>query len=490
MTYSAKFTNGVLIVEDDPDSAFLLEHRLKKLDIPVLEIITTGEMAVSQVDDLSPDLVLMDIQLQGDMDGIEAAKKITQQFDVPIIFLTAHSDRQTLDRAAASGHYGYILKPVDSRQLDVSIQVALKQHRLEQELVISRAWFQETIYGIADMVITTDTDGIIDYVNPAGLEMLQRNRKDVVGRKLSELIAIKDKHSVDISGQILHGAADAALYRRDEHYIRVNRSPEIPVDLTVIPIITRRKLVGWVLFFHDITQRKQYEQDLVRARDDLNAYKTELQHLSDHLRSIQEKERGNISREIHDEIAQNLARIRMDIQNVKKKCEEEELQTLNNASELVDETIQSVRRIATELRPRILDDVGLIAAVQWQVNQIKARDELDIELSYEPEEFSIDHEMAVDIFRIVQESLHNIIKHANASTASIKLFQNAQEVVVLIADDGVGFEQDALQSTSSLGIVGMRERARRWNGKFSVTSSPGKGTQVEVTIADTSINFE
>ena len=486
MSYSAKLTNGVLIVEDDPDSAFLLEHRLKKLDIPVLEVIATGEMAVARVYDLSPDLVLMDIQLQGDMDGIEAAKKITQQFDVPIIFLTAHSDRQTLDRAAVSGHYGYILKPVDSRQLDVSIQVALKQHHLEQELAISRAWFQETIYGIADMVITTDTDGIIDYVNPAGLEVLQRDRKDVFGRKLGELMSIKDKHAADISGQILEGAADSALYRRDEHYINVNDPTDIPVDLTVIPIITRRNLVGWVLFFHDITQRKQYEQDLVRARDDLNAYKTELQHLSDHLRSVQEKERGNISREIHDEIAQNLARILMDIQNVKKKCEEEELQTLNNASELVDETIQSVRRIATELRPRILDDVGLIAAVQWQVNQSRARDELDIELSYEPEEFSLEHEMAVDIFRIVQESLHNVTKHADASTARIKLQQTDREVIVSIADNGNGFEKDALQSASSLGIVGMRERARRWNGNFSVSSSPGKGTRIDVAIPDLS----
>lgn len=486
MGYKDKISNGVLIVEDDPDSSFVLEHRLKKLNIPVLDVAATGEAAIDKTAELAPDLILMDIMLQGEMDGIEAAKHITNQYGTPIIFLTAHSDQEILDRAATSSHYGYLLKPIDSRQLGVSIEVTLRQHHLEQQLAVSRAWFQETIAGIGDAVITTDTNGKIDFVNPAGQSLFQRSDQELVGKLFKKEFTVLDERKEDVTSRLIGDEADKSQYLHGEFSIKIADQSVIPIDITIIPIMTKQKPVGWVVFMHDITQRKQFQQDLINARDDLDRYKEELQKLGDHMRSIQENERGSISREIHDEIAQNLARIRMDIQAVRSQSGGETADLLKNTSELVGECITSVRRIATELRPRILDDVGLIAAVQWQVNQIINRNNIDIELTHYPEEFELDHDKSVDIFRIIQESLSNVVKHSKASHAQIDLKQQSELINITIEDDGKGFDKDDLQSAESLGIVGMRERARRWDGSFTISSDKKKGTQIDVEIPSNS----
>ncbi len=484
MSYAEKISNGVLIVEDDPDSSFILEHRLKKLKIPVLDTVVTGEAAVKKTEELNPDIILMDIMLQGEMDGIQAATQITNQYDVPIIFLTAHSDQNILDRAASSGHYGYLLKPTETRQLGVSIDVTLRQHQLEQELAVSRAWFKETISGIGDSVITTNTEGIIDFVNPAGLSMFRCSEEEIVGKNLSEAISIRKEQNGEVTQNLINTSSDEGQYLHGEFSIQVGNQDVIPVDITIIPIMTKGTRVGWVIFMHDITRRKKYQQDLISAHDNLENYKEELQQLGDHMRIIQENERGSISREIHDEIAQNLARIRMDIQAVRGNSGQETADLLKHTSELVGECISSVRRIATELRPRILDDVGLIAAVQWQVNQFIERENLDIQLTHHPDEFDLEGDKAVDIFRIIQESLNNIVNHAGASKVYVELNQKKESIELSIKDDGKGFKKEALQSAESLGIVGMRERARRWEGSCSITSTLGEGTAVNVKIPD------
>ena len=470
LSKSKKIKKGVIVVEDDPDASYILERTLRKIDVPCLATVASGEDAIEKVEELSPDLILMDIMLQGEMDGIEAANIISERFDIPIIFLTAYTGDELIQRAATSEHYGYLLKPIDPRQLSVSIDVTMRQFYLEQQLAISRAWFQETVMGIGDSVITTSSDAIIDFINPSARELLGMERDEVVGLAFHEVFTILDSKKNPIAKKVTK--ASPPKYHRDEYTLKTENDKEIPVDVTFIPILDKKRMIGWVIFLQDISERKQYEQDLVKTRDDLSSYKEELQLLSNNLRSLQEKERGQISREIHDEIAQNLARIRMDIQAIRGKLtDEKSAEAIKKTSELVGECITSVRRIATELRPRILDDVGLIAAVQWQIDQISSRHNLKINLQTDPEEFEINQEMAVDIFRIIQESLQNVVKHANASEVKIHLFQNSEKIDLRVEDNGTGFETYDLTPTHSVGIVGMRERAHRWKGKFNVSSS-------------------
>lgn len=479
---SKKIKKGVIVVEDDPDAAYILERTLKKIDIPALATVATGEGAIEQAGKLAPDLILMDIMLQGEMDGIEAANIITERYDIPVIFLTAYTGEELIQRAATSEHYGYLLKPIDPRQLSVSIDVTMRQHFLEQQLAISRAWFQETMMGIGDSVITTNSAEKIDFINPSAEQLLNTKSKEVVGLHLPDVLEIVDSSGKKVTQKVIKTTDKAGSYHRKEYIFKSPDDSNVPVDVTVIPIISKKKMIGWVIFLQDISERKRYEEDLVKTRDDLRSYKEELQLLSNNLRSLQEKERGQISREIHDEIAQNLARIRMDIQALRGKITDEKSKELaSNTSELVGECITSVRRIATELRPRILDDVGLIAAVQWQLDQIRNRYNLSIDLATDPEEFEIDPEMAVDIFRIIQESLQNVVKHANATKVSINLEHTYDSVNLEVHDNGSGFETYELTPTHSLGIVGMRERTNRWKGTFNVTSSENKGCMVKAS---------
>ncbi len=476
-----RIKKGVVIVEDDPDASYILERTLRKIDIPCLATVVSGEDAIKKVEELSPDLILMDIMLQGEMDGIEAANIISDRYDVPIIFLTAYTGDELIQRAATSEHYGYLLKPIDPRQLSVSIDVTMRQYHLEQQLAISRAWFQETVMGIGESVITTNSEAIIDFINPSAQELLGKKRNEAVGLAFHEVFTLLDAKKKQIAKKVTQSSPPK--YHRKEYTLKTQKDVAIPVDVTFIPILDKKRMIGWVVFLQDISERKQYEEDLLKTRDDLSSYKEELQLLSNNLRSLQEKERGQISREIHDEIAQNLARIRMDIQAVRNKLtDEDSIEAVKKTSELVGECITSVRRIATELRPRILDDVGLIAAVQWQIDQIRSRNNLKIDLQTDPEEFEINQEMAVDIFRIIQESLQNVVKHANASEVKVRLSQNSEKINLKVEDNGTGFDSYHLTPTHSLGIVGMRERANRWNGKFNVSSSTNKGCIVNAQI--------
>ena len=488
---SDQIVNGILIVEDDMDASFILEHKLQKINIPVAGKVTTGEDAVEKAKTLSPDLILMDIMLQGEMDGIEAAEIITENYYIPIIFLSAYSDDEIISRAATSEQYGYLVKPVDSRQLSVSINVTLRQFNLQRQLDISRTWFRETIFGVDDAVLTTDRNGYVDFANPSALRLTGKTRNDILGRPLNRVLSIHNISGEDITPNVVNKASTEVTYQREECSLVINKSSPVPVETTVIPVISYKSMIGAVILLNDISERKQYEEELLKTRDALEHYKKELQQLSDHLWNVQEKERVRISREIHDELSQNLARIRMDIQSAHSRISDESIrQLLTDTTGLVSEAITSVRRIATELRPKILDDVGLVAAIEWQIQQLTSRHELKIDFNSDTDEYHIDSNMAVDIFRIAQEALHNILKHAGADIVDVSLYRHQDTLNMKVSDNGKGFDQKSLPSIDSLGIVGMRERTLRWNGNFSIASEPEVGTTLEISLPLNHTSYE
>lgn len=147
----------------------------------------------------------------------------------------------------------------------------------------------------------------------------------------------------------------------------------------------------------------------------------------------------------------------------------------------VDETIESVRAIASNLRPAVLD-LGLVAAIDWQVQQFRARTGIASVLNVSNEEINLDDTRATAIFRIVQESLTNIVRHADASQVVVTLRKRGEQLDLLVEDNGVGLSVDALEKTRSFGLVGMRERALLLNGTLTISGLPGQGTKLEVSI--------
>lgn len=222
--------------------------------------------------------------------------------------------------------------------------------------------------------------------------------------------------------------------------------------------------------------RKQAEEETLRSQQ-------ELRLLSAHLQTVREEERTGIAREIHDELGQQLTGLKMDASWMKKLTNDEKLLgRIQNMIELIDETIKTVRRISSELRPGILDDLGLPAALEWQSNEFERRTGIHSVFKTDGLTGTYTRDVATVVFRIYQETLTNVARHANATQVETQVVQNSTELVLTITDNGSGFEVQQVGNKKTLGLLGMRERALMINGHLNITSVPGKGTTIVLTV--------
>jgi len=232
----------------------------------------------------------------------------------------------------------------------------------------------------------------------------------------------------------------------------------------------------------DITERKSAEERL----HDLVG---QLQALADRLQIAREQERARVAREIHDECGQALTAIKIDLTSVLRKLGDNPkrlLGAIQSALKLVDQTMRNVRRIATGLRPDILDDLGLTAAIEWATEEFQARTAIKCHLELRQEGIALDRERTTAILRIFQEALTNVARHSGATELQVRLFRKNANATLEVRDNGVGIQPQHLISTASLGILGMRERALALGGQLEVSGQPGKGTTVSVRIPDPS----
>jgi PAS domain S-box-containing protein len=233
-------------------------------------------------------------------------------------------------------------------------------------------------------------------------------------------------------------------------------------------------LVGSV---HDITENKRAEVELLEKNE-------QLRNLSAHLQDIREEERANIAREIHDELGERLTGIRLDISWIENqlllaKPVKDKFRTL---TQLVDDTIKTVRKISTELRPSILDDFGLVDALEWQAAEFEKRTGISCKVSSFINEHLSNKKIEITLFRVFQESLTNVVRHAKARHVVAEFLKQKNTINFIIKDDGVGMDMDKVKGEQTLGLVGMKERVLMVNGTFNVTSEIGSGTIVTVSV--------
>ena len=222
--------------------------------------------------------------------------------------------------------------------------------------------------------------------------------------------------------------------------------------------------------------------ELFRKSERLRESEDKLRRLAAHLISVREEERAHIAREIHDELGQVLTGIKMEVGQLAKRLTDPALLAKTDSmSKLIDSTVQTVRKIATGLRPEMLDDMGLIAAVAWQAKEFQKRTGIRCRAKLPPEvKFDID--ISTAMFRIFQEILTNVARHSRATRVDIELTLGAEQVGLEVTDNGVGIQDDELTARKSLGLLGMQERALLFGGDVRITGTPGHGTRVSVTI--------
>jgi len=240
----------------------------------------------------------------------------------------------------------------------------------------------------------------------------------------------------------------------------------------------RGKVLGTTGFARDITERQRLDAELRAQREQLRA-------LAAHVESVREEERLRIAREIHDELGQALTCMSMDLAFLDKQLPKENAQAAARVSALaaqVKETVNAVRRISAELRPSILDDLGLGAAMEWLAHDFASRTGIDCAVSV-PSNVSIAAERGTVVFRMCQEALTNVARHAGATHVSIDLMIDAADQLVLeVNDNGRGITDVEIHRPNSLGLLGMRERAALLGGVAEVKGTPGQGTTVTVRV--------
>ncbi len=223
--------------------------------------------------------------------------------------------------------------------------------------------------------------------------------------------------------------------------------------------------------------------ELHRKSEKLRESEDKLRRLAAHLISVREEERAHIAREIHDELGQVLTGIKMEVGWLAKRLKEPALlEKTDSMSKLIDSTVQTVRKIATGLRPEMLDDMGLVAAVGWQAKDFQKRTGIRCRVKLPPETTKLDIDVSTTAFRIFQEILTNVARHSRATRVDIDLGVTDDQVSLEVHDNGVGIADSDLNGRKSLGLLGMHERALLFGGEVNITGTPGHGTRVAVTI--------
>ena len=223
--------------------------------------------------------------------------------------------------------------------------------------------------------------------------------------------------------------------------------------------------------------------ELHRKSERLRESEEKLRRLAAHLVTIREEERAHIAREIHDELGQVLTGLKMEVTWLAKRLKEQPLlEKTDSICSLIDSTVQTVRKIATGLRPEVLDDMGLVAAVGWQAKEFQKRTGIRCRAKLPPETAKPQIDIATTVFRIFQEILTNVARHSRATRVDIELDISDERVALIVVDNGVGIPDAELNGKKSLGLLGMQERALLFGGEVSLVGTPGHGTRVAVTI--------
>lgn len=228
----------------------------------------------------------------------------------------------------------------------------------------------------------------------------------------------------------------------------------------------------------DITERK-------KAEEKLRLTGNQLRELATHLQTIREDERTMIAREIHDELGQVLTALKIQIALLSNKLNADQSNLkdkINSLLKMIDDSVESVQKISGKLRPGILDELGLVSAIEWQTEEFEKSTSIKFSLVLPKDEIVLDKNKSTALFRIFQESLTNIVRHSNASRVSINLLKSKQHVVLEIKDNGIGITNEQIKDVKSLGIHGMRERAIVLGGEIYIEGFPGKGTLIKAEI--------
>lgn len=342
-----------------------------------------------------------------------------------------------------------------------------------QELTASEQKHRLIFENSLDGILLSRPDGGVVSANPAACAIFGMTEAEICSGGRAALVDPAEKNLPEIlKERSQFGKARGILLMRRKN------GESFPAEIASAVFQDTDGSEKTSMIIRDITERKKAESEILEINNQLRL-------LSDHLQKIREEERTYIAREIHDELGQQLTVMSMDVSWLEKNIQSENgkiTQRITELKNMLAQTVKTVRRISSELRPSILDDMGLAAAIHWQLEEFGKRSGLQTKMIDRLPPVHISEEVKTGLFRIMQESLTNVGRYAQAKQVEILLQENAGELELVISDDGMGFDSAAIHSQKTLGLLGMRERAAMIGGIFAISSEKGKGTTVTVRV--------
>jgi len=525
----------ILVVEDERVVALSIQNRLESLGYIVTANVTSAEAAIAGISQNPPDLVLMDIRLKGKIDGIEAAAQMRQQFQLPVVYLTAYNDEETLERAKLTEPYGYLLKPFESKDLATTIEVALYKHKMEQQLREREQWLATTLKSIGDAVITTDPQQAITFMNPVAEALTKWTQQDALGQDLNQIfLTINETTREAIPNPVTVSLQTGKTVTIENHTLLIDKEgEEIPIDDSAAPIKNdSEQILGAVLVFHDVIEQQQIQALLKRTNADLEQRVAEStaqlrqqnqqleaeiarrQQLEEELRVALARERelsqlksrivATVSHEYRTPLTTILSSTEM-LQRYSDRLTPEKKQThfqrvkqsVEHLTNLVNDMIfiEQAETQALEFNPTLVNIEEIVGEVIEAVRP-KFTEKHRLNLICPSE---CDRVLDGNLLRLILDNLlSNAIKYSpEGGLIELELTPQAQEIRLRISDEGIGIPPDdqgklfkAFYRASNIGItpgVGLglvivKECVELHQGRVEFESKVGAGTTFTIIL--------
>jgi two-component system, cell cycle sensor histidine kinase and response regulator CckA len=471
---------SIMVVEDERIVAKNIEETLRLMGYDVLGSHATGADCLRQASERRPDLVLMDVRIGGDVDGIQTAKLLRSRFDVPVVFLTAYADDETVKRAREAEPHGYILKPFRASDLRAGVEIAVFKHRLESELRDRERWFSTTLRAIGDTVVTVDSEEKVTFVNRAGEALTGSTLAQLIGRSLEDVFPLVDERTgKPVRVPVREAFERAGAARIPAGSVLTRPEGDVPIEDSVAPIVDENgKLWGAVVVFHDVSEQRRLEKQLARS-DRLASLGTLAAGVAHEINNPLTFVLGNVSVVLQE--LQDLKRNLQPILAARESHEsdpatrldyiEEALLEVNEGAERIQQIVNDLRIFA---RPEPVKQSGdVTASIEWALRVVgsfaRERARLEVDLATIPP-------VRGDSARLGQVFLNLLINAVQAIPEG-----NPADHTIRVST-GLDAEQMILVSISDTGVGMSPELVKRIFDPFFTTKPVGSGTGLGLSI--------
>ena len=446
----------ILIVEDEMIVALDLKSRLIKLGYSVPALVASGEEALAILAEIQPDLVLMDIKLNGKVDGVATAQQIKEQNELPVVYLTAYADETTLQRAKITEPFGYLVKPFEEKELHSTIEIALYKHQMEQQLKHHQRWLAATLKSIGDGVIAAATDDVITFMNPVAEQLTGWTLSQALGRKVREVFRVESREMAGLNGSsAIRKLQGKSLVNLSQQLVLVAKDgSETPIDRTKTLIIDEKeRTVGTVWVFRDITEHRKLQEALGASQAKYRRLAFENTDLLQQARREAEA-KTLLLREVNHRVKNNLAAIIGLLYIQKSHLSTGSTPSTLDCQAILDDLIDRIQGIATA--HKVLTDrewqrlpLAELAREIIQAGLKTLRPDRYVFVEISPSPAQVSPGEANSLALLLSELTTNVIKYAlspaGPTQIKVEIIAAKEEIVLQFRDNGPGYPARVLQ---------------------------------------------